>query len=98
MRVIPVILCGGEGTRLWPLSRGFSPKQLLALVDDYSLLQNTAKRFSDDPKITSPIIVCNEEHRFLVAEQLRKIEIEALTFSKIQELSLAEREIIINDM
>ena len=79
MRVIPVILCGGEGTRLWPLSRGFSPKQLLALVDDYSLLQNTAKRFSDDPKITSPIIVCNEEHRFLVAEQLRKIEIEALS-------------------
>ena len=79
MRVIPVILCGGEGTRLWPLSRGFSPKQLLALVDEYSLLQNTAMRFAEHPNVTSPIIVCNEEHRFLVAEQLRKIEIEALS-------------------
>ena len=77
MRVIPVILCGGAGTRLWPLSRELYPKQLLALVDDYSLLQNTVTRCAGHPDVTAPMLVCNEEHRFLVAEQLREIEVEA---------------------
>ena len=77
MKVIPVILCGGAGTRLWPLSRELYPKQLLALVGDYSLLQNTITRCAGHPDVTAPMLVCNEEHRFLVAEQLRKIEVEA---------------------
>lgn len=75
MKVIPVILCGGAGTRLWPLSRELYPKQLLALVNDYSLLQNTVTRCDGHPDVTPPILVCNEEHRFLVAEQLREVEI-----------------------
>ena len=77
MKVIPVILCGGAGTRLWPLSRESYPKQLLALIDDYSLLQNTVSRCAGHPGVTAPMLVCNEEHRFLVAEQLREIEVEA---------------------
>jgi len=68
-------LCGGAGTRLWPLSRELYPKQLLALVNDYSLLQNTVTRCDGHPDVTPPILVCNEEHRFLVAEQLREVEI-----------------------
>ncbi|MBT7369228.1 MAG: mannose-1-phosphate guanylyltransferase, partial [Gammaproteobacteria bacterium] len=75
MKVIPVILCGGAGTRLWPLSRELYPKQLLSLVNDYSLLQNTVTRCAGHPDVTEPILVCNEEHRFLVAEQLREVEI-----------------------
>ena len=75
MKIIPVILCGGAGSRLWPLSRERYPKQLLALVDDYSLLQNTVTRCDSHPDVTSPVLVCNEEHRFLVAEQLREIGI-----------------------
>ena len=77
MKVIPVILCGGAGSRLWPLSRDLYPKQLLALVNDHSLLQNTVTRCDGHPDVTSPILVCNEEHRFLVAEQLREVEIVA---------------------
>jgi mannose-1-phosphate guanylyltransferase/mannose-6-phosphate isomerase len=75
LKVIPVILCGGAGTRLWPLSRELYPKQLLALVNDYSLLQNTVTRCARHPDVTSPVLVCNEEHRFLVAEQLREVKI-----------------------
>jgi len=85
------VLSGGSGTRLWPLSRSQYPKQLLNLLGEYSLLQETLNRFNDfdyslpndkpssskgaeqRPSITSPIIVCNEDHRFLVAEQLRQI-------------------------
>ena len=73
MQVIPVILCGGSGTRLWPLSRELYPKQLLSLVGEQSLLQNTLARCDSHPETTSPILVCNEEHRFLVAEQLREL-------------------------
>lgn len=76
LKIIPVILCGGAGTRLWPLSRELYPKQLLALVDEYSLLQNTVTRCADHPEVTAPMLVCNEEHRFLVAEQLREINIQ----------------------
>lgn len=67
-----MILCGGSGTRLWPLSRELFPKQLLNLVDDSSLLQNTVTRCMAHPDVSETILVCNEEHRFLVAEQLRE--------------------------
>lgn len=76
MKVIPVILCGGAGTRLWPLSRELYPKQLHTLVNDHSLLQNTVTRCAGHPDAADPVLVCNEEHRFLVAEQLREVEIE----------------------
>ena len=83
MKIQPVILSGGSGTRLWPLSREFYPKQLLPLVTELSLLQDTVKRLenldktqpgsSEDITVSSPVVVCNEEHRFLIAEQLRQI-------------------------
>ncbi|MDC2991015.1 mannose-1-phosphate guanylyltransferase/mannose-6-phosphate isomerase [Prochlorococcus sp. AH-736-F23] len=77
MKIIPLILCGGKGTRLWPLSRETYPKQFIALHgdSDRSLLQQTQERISDLEGIENPIIVCNEEHRFLVAEQMRNINI-----------------------
>jgi mannose-1-phosphate guanylyltransferase/mannose-6-phosphate isomerase len=73
--VVPIILAGGSGTRLWPLSRELYPKQLLPLVDHQTMLQNTALRLSGMKTIAAPIVICNEEHRFLVAEQLRAIGI-----------------------
>ena len=75
--IIPVILCGGSGTRLWPLSRESFPKQFLSLnsKNEFSLLQNTINRISDLDNIKSPILVCNEAQRFLVAEQMREIDI-----------------------
>lgn len=76
--IVPVILAGGSGTRLWPLSRQSYPKQFLHLVDSqYTMLQLTLKRLENFPKsVLPPIIVCNENHRFIVAEQLRQINIE----------------------
>lgn len=74
--IIPVILCGGSGTRLWPLSRDMHPKQLLALTGDKTLLQQTAVRFNGMNEVGPPLILCNENHRFLVAEQLRQVGIE----------------------
>jgi mannose-1-phosphate guanylyltransferase / mannose-6-phosphate isomerase len=71
--LIPVLLSGGAGTRLWPLSRELYPKQLLPLVDSETMLQVTARR-ADGLEAEAPIVVCNEEHRFLVAEQLRIID------------------------
>ncbi len=71
----PVILSGGAGTRLWPLSRELYPKQLLALTGERTMLQQTALRLSGLAAAT-PIVVCNESHRFLVAEQLRQLRIE----------------------
>ncbi len=73
----PVILSGGVGSRLWPLSRESYPKQLLALVDHQTLLQNTVKRLEGLANQSAPLIVCNENHRFLVAEQLRNIGVSA---------------------
>lgn len=73
--IIPVILAGGSGTRLWPLSRELYPKQLLPLLGSRTLLQNTAMRFSRTDGIAAPIVICNEIHRFLVAEQFRTIGI-----------------------
>ena len=77
MRVIPIILSGGSGTRLWPISRSSYPKQYKAINSDskLSLLQETIKRVETLENICSPIIVCNEEHRFLVAEQCKEINI-----------------------
>jgi mannose-1-phosphate guanylyltransferase/mannose-6-phosphate isomerase len=68
----PVILCGGAGTRLWPLSRALYPKQLLALTGPRSLLQQTAARVADAGRFAPPLFLCNEDHRFLIAEQLRE--------------------------
>jgi mannose-1-phosphate guanylyltransferase/mannose-6-phosphate isomerase len=72
----PVILCGGSGTRLWPLSRSVFPKQFLCLTGDDSLFQQAAKRLSllgeQGDEVSEPIIICHEDHRFLVQEQLRE--------------------------
>jgi len=76
--LIPVILSGGAGTRLWPLSREMYPKQLLALTGIHTMLQDTALRLSGVPGATPPIVVCNDAHRFTVAEQIRALEIQPL--------------------
>ncbi len=68
--IVPVILSGGAGTRLWPLSRELYPKQLLPLAGEKSMIAETALRVAGAP-FGAPIIVCNEEHRFIIAEQLR---------------------------
>ena len=75
--VIPIILCGGSGSRLWPLSRKSFPKQFLKLNSsgNNSLLQNTYKRVSNIEGIKNPILICNEEHRFMAAEQMRELNI-----------------------
>ncbi len=69
----PVILSGGSGSRLWPLSRAALPKQFLPLVSEHTLFQETLLRLKDFPGMTAPLVVCNNEHRFLVAEQLHSI-------------------------
>lgn len=74
--LIPVLLCGGVGSRLWPVSREAYPKQFLPLVGELSMLQNTLARTSD-LDCAEPIVLCNEEHRFMVAEQLRQRKQEA---------------------
>jgi len=71
--LIPVILSGGSGTRLWPLSRELYPKQLLPLVGDHTMLQETARRVEGLAGVGAPVVVCNESHRFMVAEQLREL-------------------------
>jgi mannose-1-phosphate guanylyltransferase len=68
--LIPVILSGGSGTRLWPLSRELYPKQLLPLVGKGTMLQETLARLAGVPDVGAPLVVCNESHRFLVAGQL----------------------------
>ncbi|WP_423378371.1 mannose-1-phosphate guanylyltransferase/mannose-6-phosphate isomerase [Burkholderia sp. LMG 32019] len=73
MNIFPVILCGGSGTRLWPMSRGGYPKQYLKLTGDNTLVQQTALRMQPIADVASPIVVTNNEQRFLVAEQLRKV-------------------------
>lgn len=73
--IVPVILSGGSGTRLWPLSRSAYPKQFLPLVSDTTMFQETVERLSGLTDCAQPLVVCNEEHRFLVAEQLRQQEI-----------------------
>jgi len=69
--IVPVILSGGSGTRLWPLSRKLHPKQFINLVNETTLFQDTILRLPEG--VSEPLIICNEEHRFLAAEQLREI-------------------------
>ena len=71
--LVPVLLSGGSGTRLWPLSREMHPKQFQPLVGEKSLLQATWERLQGLPGMAAPIVVANEEHRFMVAEQLRQL-------------------------
>ena len=71
--MIPVILSGGSGTRLWPLSRGHYPKQFLPLVSSHTMIQETLLRLDGLEGLKAPIAVCNEDHRFMMAEQLRDI-------------------------
>jgi mannose-1-phosphate guanylyltransferase / mannose-6-phosphate isomerase len=72
-QIHPVILSGGSGTRLWPMSRTLYPKQILPLVGDHSLLQQAVLRVDGLPDFAAPLVVANEEHRFIIAEQLREI-------------------------
>ena len=80
-QIIPVILAGGKGSRLWPISRKSYPKQFIEIIDDdnFSLLQKTYKRIESLDKLTKPIIICNEEHRFIVGDQMKKINVEPLS-------------------
>ncbi|MBA6379118.1 MULTISPECIES: mannose-1-phosphate guanylyltransferase/mannose-6-phosphate isomerase [unclassified Colwellia] len=72
--ITPVIMAGGSGSRLWPLSRSLYPKQFLALTGEQTMLQTTIQRLSD-LEVNAPLVICNEEHRFIVAEQLRTLDI-----------------------
>jgi len=73
--MIPVILSGGSGTRLWPLSRGIYPKQFLPLVSDKTMVQETVLRLKGIEGLQAPIAVCNEDHRFMMAEQLCRVDV-----------------------
>jgi len=78
-KIVPIILAGGTGSRLWPLSRKSFPKQFLNLLDDkYTMLQKTYKRVENLGDICRPIIICNEEHRFIAGHQMKEINIEPL--------------------
>ena len=70
--LLPVIMAGGSGTRLWPLSRELHPKQFLSLAGPQSMLQDTVSRLDGLP-VEAPLVICNEAHRLLVAEQLRQL-------------------------
>tara|TARA_A100001011_G_scaffold165279_1_gene173947 strand:+ start:5155 stop:6591 length:1437 start_codon:yes stop_codon:yes gene_type:complete len=110
--IVPLILCGGKGTRLWPLSRASYPKQFLSIEkgEKLSLLQKTIKRIQPLKNLKKPILVCNEEHRFIVAEQMRELNIDdfiiilepfgrntapAITIAAIKSLELEEDPILL---
>ena len=78
MTLHPVILSGGSGTRLWPMSRAALPKQLLALASERTMVQETVLRLADHRAMGAPLIVCNNDHRFLIAEQMREIGVAPL--------------------
>ena len=75
--ITPVIMCGGAGTRLWPISRESMPKQFVSLVGDQSTFQQVIARISDRATFGRPIIITNSDFRFIVAEQLRECGVEA---------------------
>ena len=79
--MIPVIMSGGSGTRLWPLSRKQKPKQFLPLVNNHTMFENTLLRLKGIADIEPPVVVCNEDHRFMVAEQLKELGIENSTIA-----------------
>lgn len=74
--VHPVVLAGGKGSRLWPMSRALHPKQLLSLAGPETMLQDTVRRVLGAP-FAAPLVICNDEHRFLIAEQLRQLQVTA---------------------
>lgn len=76
-KIIPVILSGGSGTRLWPLSRALNPKQFLSFFGKNSLFQDTALRVADRGAFTNPLVICNNEHRFIAAENLAALGLKA---------------------
>ena len=109
MSIIPVILCGGSGTRLWPLSRQLVPKQFLSVAGDKTLLQDTVIRLVD-LGLATPMLVCNEEHRFSVAGQLSMLDLDhqgiilepvgrntapAAAIAALEALSLAEDPVLL---
>ena len=83
MKIYPVILSGGSGSRLWPLSRAALPKQLLPLITEHTMLQETVLRVADWDEIAAPLIVCGNDHRFLVAEQLRQIDVTPVSYTHL---------------
>ena len=70
--IVPVILAGGAGTRLWPLSRQLHPKQVLPITGQATMIQETLGRLEGLDGLAPPIVICNESHRFMIAEQLRE--------------------------
>ena len=72
-KVVPVVLSGGSGSRLWPMSREQYPKQLLNLCSDHSMIQDTVRRVTEPGRFAAPLVVCNHEHRFVIGEQLQCI-------------------------
>lgn len=75
--VVPVVLSGGSGTRMWPLSRSHYPKQFLPLVTEHSLFQDTLSRLPSSIGLAAPMVICNQDHRFMVAEQLQQMGVKA---------------------
>ena len=75
--IVPIILSGGSGTRLWPLSRESFPKQYISIAEDKkkSMVQTTYERLIGIQDLENPILICNEDHRFIIAEQFREINI-----------------------
>src|SRR5580692_1693186 len=73
--LIPVIMCGGAGTRLWPVSRESMPKQFVPLVDERSTFQQVLHRIRNDTLFDRPIVITNSDFRFIVAEQMRECDV-----------------------
>ena len=79
-KIVPIILAGGTGSSRWPLSRRSFPKQFLNLLDDeFTMIQKTFKRIENLNNICRPIVICNEEHRFIVAHQMNEIDVKPLS-------------------